>query len=217
MSPSLWKAAICTLRCEALATRCSERHALLPRRRPGQPIAARSRTSHHHCSAARSRSALSVMSHPDAHEKQLQNFISRIGGTSRELSYVSRLKTAARIGLFACPVWLHARFGWRENPCWPLAHSGKPHRLWARDRGGRHRPDLVCSRRWRPLRDITALTVGVPRCRPREYSCQWFWRISALSCWASASWSSRMMMRQVASRGVPWSRSSRARAARRSW
>ncbi len=34
---------------------------------------------------------------------------------------------------------------------------------------------------------------------------------------ASSSWSSRMMMRQAASSGVPWSHSSRARDARRSW
>lgn len=85
MSPSLWKAVTCTLPCEALATRCSERHALLPRRRLGRPIAAHSRTSHHHCSAARNRSALPVMLQPETHEKQLQNFMSRIGGTSRGL------------------------------------------------------------------------------------------------------------------------------------
>ncbi len=40
---------------------------------------------------------------------------------------------------------------------------------------------------------------------------------SALMRNASASWSSRMMMRQAASRGVPWSTSSLALAARRSW
>ncbi len=39
----------------------------------------------------------------------------------------------------------------------------------------------------------------------------------ALMRWASASWSSRMMMRQAASSGLPWSTSSRARAASRSW
>lgn len=43
------------------------------------------------------------------------------------------------------------------------------------------------------------------------------WRYSALMRWASSSWSSRMMMRQAASMGVPWSTSSRARAAMRSW
>ncbi len=42
-------------------------------------------------------------------------------------------------------------------------------------------------------------------------------RYSALMRWASSSWSSRMMMRQAASMGVPWSTSSRARAAMRSW
>lgn len=41
-------------------------------------------------------------------------------------------------------------------------------------------------------------------------------RCSALMRWASWSWSSRMMMRQAASMGVPWSTSSRARAAMRS-
>lgn len=42
-------------------------------------------------------------------------------------------------------------------------------------------------------------------------------RYSALRRWASSSWSSRMMMRQAASMGVPWSTSSRARAAMRNW
>ena len=42
-------------------------------------------------------------------------------------------------------------------------------------------------------------------------------RYSALMRWASSSWSSRMTMRQAASMGVPWSTSSRARAAMRSW
>jgi hypothetical protein len=42
-------------------------------------------------------------------------------------------------------------------------------------------------------------------------------RYSALMRWASSSWSSRMTMRQAASTGVPWSTSSRARAAMRSW
>ena len=42
-------------------------------------------------------------------------------------------------------------------------------------------------------------------------------RYSALMRWASSSWSSRMMMRQAASMGVPWSTSSLARAAMRSW
>ena len=42
-------------------------------------------------------------------------------------------------------------------------------------------------------------------------------RYSALIRWASSSWSSRMMMRQAASMEVPWSTSSRARAAMRSW
>ena len=40
-------------------------------------------------------------------------------------------------------------------------------------------------------------------------------RYSALMRWASSSWSSRMTMRQAASTGVPWSTSSRARAAGR--
>jgi len=40
---------------------------------------------------------------------------------------------------------------------------------------------------------------------------------SALIRRASASWSSRMMMRHAESSAVPWSISSRARAARRSW
>ncbi|MGY3685066.1 hypothetical protein ACVWXU_008689 [Streptomyces sp. TE33382] len=42
-------------------------------------------------------------------------------------------------------------------------------------------------------------------------------RYSALIRWASSSWSSRMTMRQADSIGVPWSTSSRARAAMRSW
>ena len=42
-------------------------------------------------------------------------------------------------------------------------------------------------------------------------------RYSALMRWASSSWSSRITMRQAASMGVPWSTSSRARAAMRSW
>jgi hypothetical protein len=42
-------------------------------------------------------------------------------------------------------------------------------------------------------------------------------RYSALMRRASSSWSSRMTMRQAASTGVPWSTSSRARAAMRSW
>jgi hypothetical protein len=42
-------------------------------------------------------------------------------------------------------------------------------------------------------------------------------RYSALMRRASSSWSSRMTMRQAASMGVPWSTSSRARAAMRSW
>lgn len=42
-------------------------------------------------------------------------------------------------------------------------------------------------------------------------------RYSALMRRASSSWSSRMMMRQAASMGVPWSTSSRARAAMRNW
>ena len=42
-------------------------------------------------------------------------------------------------------------------------------------------------------------------------------RYPALMRWASSSWSSRMTMRQAASMGVPWSTSSRARAAMRSW
>lgn len=42
-------------------------------------------------------------------------------------------------------------------------------------------------------------------------------RCSALMRWASSSWSSRTMMRQAASMGVPLSTSSRARAAMRSW
>jgi hypothetical protein len=42
-------------------------------------------------------------------------------------------------------------------------------------------------------------------------------RSSALSRSASSSWSSRMMMRQAASRAVPASTSSRARVAMRSW
>lgn len=41
----------------------------------------------------------------------------------------------------------------------------------------------------------------------------WSWS-SVLRCWAWASWSSRVMMRQAASRGVPWLVSSRAGAAR---
>jgi hypothetical protein len=39
----------------------------------------------------------------------------------------------------------------------------------------------------------------------------------SLWCKASSSWSSRMMIRQAASRAVPWSTISRARAARRNW
>ncbi len=42
-------------------------------------------------------------------------------------------------------------------------------------------------------------------------------RYSALIFCASSSWSSRTMIRQAASIGVPWSTSSRARAAMRSW
>jgi len=42
-------------------------------------------------------------------------------------------------------------------------------------------------------------------------------RYSALMRWASSSRSSRMTMRQAASTGVPWSTSSRARAAMRNW
>jgi hypothetical protein len=42
-------------------------------------------------------------------------------------------------------------------------------------------------------------------------------RSCSLMRWASSSWSSRMTMRQAASMGVPWSTSSRARAAMRSW
>ena len=42
-------------------------------------------------------------------------------------------------------------------------------------------------------------------------------RYSALMRRASSSWSSRITMRQAASMGVPWSTSSRARAAMRSW
>lgn len=42
------------------------------------------------------------------------------------------------------------------------------------------------------------------------------WRRSALRCCASWSWSSRLMMRHAASRPVPWSTSSRTRAAMRS-
>jgi hypothetical protein len=41
--------------------------------------------------------------------------------------------------------------------------------------------------------------------------CAVFWR------WASCSWSSREMMRQAASTAVPWSTSSRTRAAMRNW
>ena len=61
---------------------------------------------------------------------------------------------------------------------------------------------------WRSWRSQVAV-VGFADSAARRYS--------ALMRWASSSWSSRMTMRQAASMGVPWSTSSRARAAMRSW
>lgn len=56
-------------------------------------------------------------------------------------------------------------------------------------------------------------------CQAGVFDCDWppWVRSCSLMRWASSSWSSRMTMRQAASMGVPWSTSSRARAAMRSW
>jgi len=66
-----------------------------------------------------------------------------------------------------------------------------------------------------PSRDGRAEVVG---CRPRHRRQSGQGRsCSAMTRRASSSWSSSLMIRQAASNAVPWSTSSRTRAAIRSW
>jgi hypothetical protein len=64
---------------------------------------------------------------------------------------------------------------------------------------------------------VRRLLPGLCPVLSQVLACGGLQRSSSLMRRASSSWSSRMTMRQAASTGVPWSTSSRARAAMRSW
>jgi len=66
------------------------------------------------------------------------------------------------------------------------------------------------------LRPVLVCRGGTPA-QVHSEGPSWALCCSALCCWAWCSWSSRVMMRQAASIGVPWLTSSRTRAAKRSW
>jgi hypothetical protein len=104
-------------------------------------------------------------------------------------------------------------------------HAGK--RRWSPNHDSRHRrhmPAPPVTRESDHVAHRDRVYGGAHRCRrPPSHAVvvgladpavRW---CSALMRWASSSWSSRTMMRQAASMGVPRSTSSRARAAMRSW
>ncbi len=90
-----------------------------------------------------------------------------------------------------------------ETPVAPTGHEGRARRAAARPCA------VATARRYRRTRSPQVAADGLDAPAARRYS--------ALMRWASSSWSSRMTIRHAASIGVPWSTSSRARAAMRSW